>query len=287
VTIQRDYGDRKNRKHARMKYVVEERGAAWFREELERRLGRPVEAPHAVRFDRVDDHLGWHAGPRGSWYLGLYVENGRVADTPRSLLRSALRTALLRFKPEIRITGQQNILLAGIPSEARAELEALFAAHGVETDPVALGLRRGAMACPALPTCGQAVAEAERSLPALVVAIEGALSELGLADEPVEIRMTGCPNGCARPRMGDIGIVGRSLGIYDLYLGGDRAGTRLNRLYAQGVREDAIVATLQPVLSRWRLERLAGETLGDFAERSGLEPLPVAASRVQKIEAGV
>jgi sulfite reductase beta subunit-like hemoprotein len=273
VTIQRDYGDRKNRKHARMKYVIEECGINWFRSELERRLGRPVERPHAVKFESVEDHLGWHEQRDGTWYLGLWVENGRVVDRVSSLLRTALRTALLRFQPGVRITGQQNILLTGIPHELRADVDALFAAHGVQTDPDALGLRRRAMACPALPTCGQAVAEAERALPDLVQAIERELADLDLASEPIDIRMTGCPNGCARPRMGDIGIVGRSLGIYDLFLGGDPTNSRLNQLYAQGVKSEAIVSTLRTAFERWKRDRFQGETLGDFAARCGAEIL--------------
>jgi sulfite reductase (ferredoxin) len=268
VTIQRDYGDRTNRKHARMKYVIEERGIEWFRSELERRLGRRVEDPRQVAFDGVDDHLGWHEQADGNFYLGIYIENGRVADRTTALHRSALRAAMQRFSPGVRITGQQNILLTNIPRTAREELEALFIAHGVETDPEALGLRRRAMACPALPTCGQAVAEAERALPDLVRAIERELETLGLASEPIDIRMTGCPNGCARPRMGDIGIVGRSLGLYDLYLGGNPTNTRLNQLFAQGVRTEAIVSTLRPALEEWRSEREAGESLGDFATRT-------------------
>lgn len=271
VTIQRDYGDRKNRRHARMKYVIEERGIAWFRGELERRLGRRVEDPRPVRFDEAQDHLGWRTQPGGKLQLGIYVENGRVADRPSSLLRSALRAAIGRFSPGLRITGGQNLLLVDLPESARPEIEELFASYGVETDPAKLGLRRKAMACPALPTCGLAVAEAERALPALVRAIERELAVLGMEEESIDIRMTGCPNGCARPRMGDIGIVGRSLDVYDLFLGGNRTGSRLNTLYAQGVRAESIVATLRPAFERWHRERREGEHLGDFASRVGLQ----------------
>jgi sulfite reductase (ferredoxin) len=272
VTIQRDYGDRKNRKHARMKYVIEELGIDWFRTELEDRFGRSVEDPHAAIFDGVEDHLGWHEQRDGTLYVGIYVENGRVVDRPSALHRSALRAVLQRFSPGVRITGQQNILLTDLPRSARQEVEATFKAHGVETDPEALGLRRRAMACPALPTCGQAVAEAERALPDLVRAIERELADLDLAGEPIDIRMTGCPNGCARPRMGDIGIVGRSLGLYDLYLGGNPTNTRINQLFALGVRTEAIVATLRPAFERWKRERERGESLGDFVIRIGMEP---------------
>ena len=271
VTIQRDYGDRKNRRHARMKYVVEERGIAWFRSELERRLGRSVADPRPVAFDDAHDHLGWHRQRDGAYYLGLYVENGRVADRTSALFRSGLRAALQRFAPGVRITGQQNVLLTGIAEADRAPLEALLREYGIETDPVKLGLHRRTMACPALPTCGLAVAEAERALPDIVRELQNALRALALDREEIGIRMTGCPNGCARPRMGDIGIVGRSLGVYDLFLGGDRAGTRLNLLFAQGVKREALVATLLPVLERWKRERLAGEALGDFVARAGAD----------------
>jgi sulfite reductase (ferredoxin) len=189
------------------------------------------------------------------------------------LLRTALRSALLQFSPGVRLTGQQNVLLTDIAGWARAGVDRLLAAHGVETDPEALGLRRRAMACPALPTCGLAVAEAERALPDLVRAIEQELRRFGLENEPIDIRMTGCPNGCARPRMAEIGIVGRSLGIYDLFVGGDQANSRLNQLFAQSVRSENIVATLRPAFIRWRSERRDGERLGDFATRYGLDTL--------------
>jgi sulfite reductase (ferredoxin) len=271
VTIQRDFGDRKNRKHARMKYLVEERGVAWFRAELERRLERAVEDPHPVHFAHAHDHLGWHREAGGTWFLGIYVENGRVADRTTGLVRSGLRAVLDRFDLGVRITGQQNLLLTGIRAEDREAVEAILHDHGIETDPVTLGLRRGAMACPALPTCGLAVAEAERALPAVVAEMQVLLHDLGLDGEGISIRMTGCPNGCARPRMGDIGIVGRSAGTYDLFLGGDAAGTRLNALFATGVKSEAIVRTLEPELVRWKRERRDGEAFGEFSNRVGKE----------------
>jgi sulfite reductase (ferredoxin) len=273
VTIQRDYGDRKNRKHARMKYVIEERGIEWFRAQLEDRLGRRVEDPHDVRFDDAPDHLGWHLQADGAWYLGLYVESGRVADTTGSLARSGLKKVIAGYAPGVRITGQQNVLLAGIASSDRGAIETILRDHGIQINPKNLGLRRGAMACPALPTCGQAVAEAERALPAVVRAIERELEELGLADEPIGIRMTGCPNGCARPRMGDIGIVGKSLDLYDIYVGGDRPNTRLNALFATNVKSGALAATLRPVLELWKHQRQQDEPFGNFAHRHGIDRL--------------
>lgn len=273
LTVQRDYGDRTNRKHARMKYVVEERGVAWFRERVETRLGRALADPLPIAFDDADDHLGWHEGADGTWFLGILVENGRVVDRVTSMLRSALREVAERFAPDLRITAQQNLLLVGIAPEQRPQIDALFHRYGVRVDPARHGVGRRSMACPALPTCGQAVAEAERALPALLERVEAELARLDLDGDRLSVRMTGCPNGCARPRLGDIGIVGRSLGLYDLYLGGDVQNTRLNALYAKGVALDAIVPTLRIVLEAWKREGREGEPLGDFAYRFGVERL--------------
>src|SRR6266568_1152503 len=270
VMIQRDYGDRQNRKHARMKYVVEERGIAWFRAELERRLGHSVQDPRTISWHDVEDHLGWHTQDDGRWFLGLYVENGRIKDDMTGHMRTALRHAIKEFQPGIRLTGQQNILLTDLTEAQRVPLEALLAQYGVSTDPI-MGVRRYAMACPALPTCGLALAEAERALPAVVRQIEAELDALGMADEPLSVRMTGCPNGCARPYMGDIGIVGRTKDVYNIYLGGDWSNTRLNTLYAASVHLKDLAATVRPLLALWRDERIAGETFGDFCYRVGLD----------------
>ncbi|WP_376796626.1 NADPH-dependent assimilatory sulfite reductase hemoprotein subunit [Thermogemmatispora sp.] len=273
VTIQRDYGDRQNRKHARMKYVVEERGIEWFRAELERRLGHAVADPHPLRWEGVDDHLGWHEQGDGRWFLGVYVENGRVRDTETCQLRTGLRRAIETFRPGIRLTGQQNILLTDLTAEQREPLEALLREHGIETDPARLGVKRYAMACPALPTCGLAVAEAERALPGVVREIGRQLEELGLAGERLSLRMSGCPNGCARPYMGDIGFVGRSKDLYNIYVGGDWENTRLTTLYAASVPLREIPATIRPLLLLWRAERAPGETFGDYCQRVGVEYL--------------
>ena len=270
VTIQRDYGDRQNRKHARMKYVVEERGIAWFRAELEQRLGHSVQDPRPLTWHDVEDHLGWHAQGDGRWFLALFVENGRIKDSSTMHMRSGLRQAIEEFRPGIRLTAQQNILLTDITEAQRGPLTALLASHGIPTNPAELGILRLSMACPALPTCGLALAEAERVLPAVVQQIEADLQALGLANESLSIRMTGCPNGCARPYMGDIGIVGRTKDIYNIYLGGDLLNTRLNTLYAPSVRLNELAATVRPLLALWRDERTPGETFGDFCYRVGL-----------------
>jgi sulfite reductase (ferredoxin) len=274
VTIQRDFGDRTNRKHARMKYLVEERGIAWFRAELERRLGRVLRAPRPVAWRGVDDHLGWHRQADGRWFLGLWVENGRIKDAPDAQFRTGLRAAVAAFGPGIRLTGQQNLLLTDIAEEQREALAALLARHGIAADAATLGgVRRHAMACPALPTCGLALADAERALPMLVRQVEAELAELGLAGERLSIRMTGCPNGCARPYMGDIGLVGKTKDVYNIYVGGDWANTRLNALFAASVHVTALTSTLRPLLVLWKDGRVQDETLGDFCHRVGIEAL--------------
>lgn len=280
VTVQRDYGDRQNRKHARMKYVVAERGIPWFRAEVEGRIGRKVQDPRPVSWDDVEDHLGWHQQGDGRWFVGIYVENGRVKDAGEMRLRQGLRAVVDEFRPGVRLTAQQNILLIDITAEQRPAVEARLAEYGIVSNPKKLGLRRLAMACPALPTCGQALAEAERVSPTFVEQIEADLRELGLEGEPISIRMTGCPNGCARPYMGDIGIVGRTKDIYNVYIGGDQPNTRLNTLYASMVHFNKLAETVHPLLEIWRDERQVGEKFGDFCYRVGVDYLRERASTI-------
>jgi len=286
VTVQRDYGDRTNRKHARMKYVVEERGIPWFKEEVERRIGRQLPDPHDIRFEDVCDHLGWHEQPDGRWFLGISVENGRIHDIERPAstnhsdeqrplaLRSGLRTLLSQYGCSLRITPQQNLLLCDIAENDRADVERVLREHGVITDATELGIHRYAMACPALPTCGLALTDAERTLPALIDQVQDILNELGAGDERLSVRMTGCPNGCARPYMGDIGIVGRSLNLYDIFIGGDWENTRLNRVAFPKVKSADLIGTLRPAIENWLRGRNAHETFGDYYHRIGFDALP-------------
>ncbi len=270
VTVQRDYGDRKNRRHARMKYVVEERGIDWFRAEVESRLGRSVQDPREITWEDAQDHLGWQSQGDGRWTLGVYVENGRIKDSGAEQLRTGLRHVIATFTPGIRLTPQQNILLTDIQDTQRDLLTEALAVYGIPTNPADVGTRRFAMACPALPTCGLALAESERVLPTVIRQIEADLRTLGLADEPLSVRMTGCPNGCARPAMGDIGIVGRTKDVYNLYVGGDRVNTRMNALYASSMHLNDLASTIRPLLTLWREERTANEAFGDFCYRVGL-----------------
>ncbi|HTX59464.1 MAG TPA: NADPH-dependent assimilatory sulfite reductase hemoprotein subunit [Verrucomicrobiae bacterium] len=271
VTVQRDYGDRANRKHARLKYLVQERGIDWLRGEVEHRIGRRLADPNPVRFQGARDHLGWHAQADGNRYLGLHVASGRIADRVTALVRRGIRAVLERHRAGVHLTPQQNLLLTGISPRDVGAVDALLRSYGVETDPAKLGIRRAALACPALPTCGLAVAEAERALPAVVDLLERELARLGLGGEEIAVRMTGCPNGCARPRTSEIGIVGRSLGIYDVFVGGDAAGRRLNEVLARGVPQNELIGVLRPLLQRWKVERLPGEAFGDFAARAKIE----------------
>jgi len=263
----RDYGDRANRKHARLKYVLAERGPDWFRAEVEARAGFTLEAPRPFAFARQGDLYGWHRQHDGRWFLGLYVEAGRIRDSETRRFKSALRQIIAEFKPEVRLTPNQNLLLSGVAESDREAVTRILADHGVPVENQAAAVRRAALACPALPTCGLALAESERALPGLLDRLEALFAELGLGDEEITVRMTGCPNGCARPFMAEIALVGRAPGKYNLYLGGNLPGTRLNREYRPSVKAEEIIPVLRPVLRRWRDERRPGERFGDFAAR--------------------
>ena len=289
VRIQCDHGDRSNRKHARLKYLVEEWGVPKFKAEMERRLGHGLEPARSLKWMDVDDHLGWHEQRDGRWFLGVYVENGRIRDSDGMQMKAAFRRLVEEFRPGIRLTPQQNILFTDIAEGQRPPVERLLTDHGVpKVEDVSYALRYS-MACPALPTCGLAVSDAERALPPVVRALEREMERLGLQDQRLSVRMTGCPNGCARPYLGDIGFVGRTLNFYNVYVGGDFEGTRLNRLYAEMVHKDRLVETLMPLLSFYQENRQPGESFGDFCHRVGIEELkrrfsPVAMKpgRVQK-----
>lgn len=267
LTIHRDFGDRTNRKHARLKYILEEKGVAWFRQELESRVGFKLGDPKPFKFVRQGDAFGWHAQKDGRWFLGLYVETGRIKDQGNVRLKTALKTLIERYSPEIRLTPSQNIILSNLQASDREAITQLLASHGVPVENQGTLLGRASMACPALPTCGLALAESERYLPDLLTRIEKSLSELGLSQEEIVIRMTGCPNGCARPYMAEIGFVGKSPGKYSIYLGGNESSTRLNRSFREGVKDAEIVPLLSGLFSRFKAERVGGERFGDWCAR--------------------
>ncbi|HNC23613.1 MAG TPA: NADPH-dependent assimilatory sulfite reductase hemoprotein subunit [Opitutaceae bacterium] len=268
LTIHRDFGDRTNRKHARLKYVVEERGVPWVVEEINRRTGFALTGVRRFEFTTTGDRYGWNRAVDGSQFLTLFVETGRVKDVPGHTLKTALRQVAERFPHvEFRISANQNVILANVPEADRAAITTLLKAHGVKVEQQASVLHAASMACPALPTCGLALAESERALPGYIDRIEKLGGELGLGGEEIVIRSTGCPNGCARPYMAEIALVGKAPGRYQLWLGGNAAGTRLNRVYRETVKDADLETELRPLLTRWRDERTAGERFGDFAAR--------------------
>ena len=285
LTAYRDFGDRTNRKHARLKYVLEEKGAAWFRVEVETRAGITLGEPAPMNFTQQGDLFGWHRQTDGNLFLGLYVEAGRIKDTPNRQLKTALRRIVEKHRVEVRLTPSQNLLLANVPASARDDITAILAEHGVPVENQARAVRRSSMACPSLPTCGLGLAESERFLPSLLDQFETELAALGLADEELIVRMTGCPNGCARPYMAEIGFVGRAPNKYNIYLGGSETCMRLNREFRASVKSEDIMKELRPVLARWRDERVGGERFGDFAQRVILPELEAAKAAAQAANA--
>lgn len=273
VTVHRDFGDRTNRKHARLKYVLHEWGVEKFRAELQSRLAFPLQDPRPMPAFKVLDHLGWHEQGDGNLYVGLPIDSGRIADFGSNRIRSGLREIITRFNLPVRLTAQQNILLCDIRDEGRAAIEALLKEYGIVTVDAISGLRRNSIACPALPTCGLAITEAERALPHVLEEIDAALEETGLAGEPIVLRMTGCPNGCARPYVAELALVGRTANKYVIYLGGDAVGTRLAKPFLDLVPIGEVAGTLKPIFVRFREERVAGETFGDFCDRAGFDSL--------------
>jgi sulfite reductase (NADPH) hemoprotein beta-component len=268
ITIHRDFGDRTERKHARLKYVVQERGADWTRAEVEKRAGTKLEPARNCQFTTMGDLYGWRKAVDGTWFLTLFIETGRIKDVDGHRMKTALREAAERFPNiEFRLSANQNVILANIAESDKSALAALLAAHGVKTENQATVLHAAALACPALPTCGLALAESERMLPGLVDRIEALCAEVGLAGEEIIIRSTGCPNGCARPYMAEIGFVGKAPGRYQVWLGGNVSGTRLNRVWKEMVKDADIVNELRPVLARYATERHDGERFGDWCDR--------------------
>jgi len=256
------------RKRARLKYTIEDRGIDAFRAEVEKRIGYKLGAPRAYTFDRTGDALGWRQSADKKWHLTAFVENGRLKDVPGQTARKAVREIADLGICEFVVSANQNLMFVNVAAKNKAKIEAVLAAHGVATG-ASSGLRRNAMSCVALPTCGLALAEAERYLPTLVTEIEHLLESAGLRDDDIVIRMTGCPNGCARPYLAEIGFVGRGPGLYNLYLGAAFDGSRLSKMYAQDVGHERILALLAPIIAHYAKERLAGERFGDFTIRAG------------------
>ena len=267
VTVQRDWGDRKNRKHARLKYTIEDRGLDAFRSEVERRAGVKLDPARPFTFTSTGDRYGWNEATEGRGHLTLFVQNGRVRDVADAAQQTALRTIAQLHEGEFRITPNQNLVIANVPTSQQAQIEHL--AHEAGLLAPWAGLRRNSMACVALPTCGLALAESERYLPDLLNELDQRLAALGLSADDIVIRMTGCPNGCARPYLAEIGLVGKGPGRYNLYIGAAFDGSRLNKLYAEDLDHAGIIAALEPLFAAYAAERQKGERFGDFVIRAG------------------
>jgi sulfite reductase (NADPH) hemoprotein beta-component len=270
ITIQRDYGNRSERKNARFKYTVDRLGLETIKAELENRLGFFLEEAKPFNFEHNGDRYGWLEGVQGKWHFTLFVEGGRVADFGDYRLKSGLREIAKVHTGEFRLTPNQNLIIANISSRKKKEIEELIEQYGLTDGKYVSALRRSSMACVALPTCGLAMAEAERYLPRLIDKIEQIVDQNGLRDEEITIRMTGCPNGCARHTLGEIAFIGKAPGKYNMYLGASFDGSRLSKMYRENIGEEEILRELHLLLARYAKERLEGERFGDFTIRAGI-----------------
>mgnify|MGYP002052860520 FL=1 len=263
VKIQRDHGDRTDRRHARLKYTIEDRGINWFRDELNQRLGWNLDPVRDFSFESTTDRYGWNEEGDDHWAYGLFVEGGRL----RGKAKKAIRQVAELVDCEFRLTANQNLVIARVTDAGKKEIENIFLSHQVTDSLSHSALRLNSIACTALPTCSLALAESERYLPTLIDELDKIIDELGLREESIAIRSTGCPNGCGRPYLGEIGLVGKSPGKYNLYLGAGFDGMRLNKLYRPAIQHEEILTLLRPVLEDFSKNRMENERFGDFCIR--------------------
>jgi sulfite reductase (NADPH) hemoprotein beta-component len=270
VMIQRDYGDRTDRKHARLKYTIADRGIDWFKAELFKRLGFELPAPRPFTFTTQGDRFGWLQGFDGRWHLTLRIEAGRIGDTPGKPYLTGLEKIAAIHQGDFRLTANQNLIIANVPASECMNIDRLVADHGLGKALFTTPLRRDALACVSLPTCSLAMAEAERYLPSFVDRVDDLLAKHGLRGIPLTLRITGCPNGCARPYLAEIGLIGRAPGRYTLRLGADAVGSRLNVVYRDNIDENAMLTALDELIARYAAERNKDERFGDFLWRVGV-----------------
>jgi len=269
VGTQRDWGNRSNRKNARTKYTLERVGVETFKAEVERRSGITFEPIRSYHFTERGDRFGWVKGVENRWHLTLFIENGRILDYPDRLLKTGMAEIARIHKGDFRLTANQNLVVAGVPTRDKAKIEALARQYGLINDEVS-PQRKASMACVAFPTCPLAMAEAERFLPGFVTQVEGIMSAHGLAKDDIILRVTGCPNSCGRSMLAEIGLVGKAVGRYNLYLGGDRSGTRIPRMYRENITDSEILSIIDDTTGRWAAERHPQEAYGDFVLRAGI-----------------
>lgn len=273
VKVQRDYGNREDRKRARMKYLIFDWGMERFKAKVEEYYGQSLPEPHAADVTGVEDLIGWHEQGDGKLFLGINIENGRVQDKGDLRIKSALHRLLSQYRMDTRLTALQAVVLCDIDPADRGDIDRILSEHGVKPVEDLSLIRRYSIACPAFPTCGLSITESERVLPQLIDQLDGVISELNLEEHKIALHMTGCPNGCARPYTPDIGLVGRSVGKYTMFLGGNAEGTRLAFIYQDQVPLEDIPVVLKPLLTAFREERNERESFGDFCDRLGLEGL--------------
>jgi sulfite reductase (ferredoxin) len=273
IKVQRDFGNRADRKTARLKYLIHNWGLEQFKSKVDEYFGSVLPEPHPADVHGFDDHIGWHEQGDGKLFYGLNVENGRIQDHDEFRLKTALREICRTIKPGIRLTAHQSILFTDVAPGDRERLELILRDHGVKLSEEISNVRRWSMACVAWPTCGLAITESERALPGIIDQLEVELAKLGLSSETFTLRMTGCPNGCARPYNCDIGLVGKAVGKYTIFAGGRLLGDRLNFNFRDMVPADEVVPTLVPLLAYFKQDRQEGETLGDFCHRKGRDEL--------------
>lgn len=269
VMIQRDYGDRSVRKHARFKYTIDDRGIEWFINELQTRLGWNLEPARSFHFESNGDRYGWVKGSNGKWHFTLFIQNGRVKDDGDYRLMTGLREIAKIHTGDFRLTSNQNLIIGNVSAQKKKKIEELIKDHGITDGLHYSALRRNSMACVAFPTCGLAMAESERYLPTLIDKVEAILEGVGLREQEITIRMTGCPNGCARPMLAELAFIGKAAGKYNMYLGGGFAGNRLNKLYKENIGESEILDSLQTIIPHYAKERQGEEHFGDFVIRAG------------------
>lgn len=268
ITIQRDYGNRSVRKYARFKYTIDARGIDWLIEELHKRLGYTLQQQRPYVFEHNGDRYGWVKGAKGRWNYTIFIENGRIRDVEGYEMLTGLREIAKIHTGDFRLSPNQNLVIGDVTPQKKKQITELIAKYGLENPAQNSALRRNSMACVALPTCGLAMAEAERYLPTLIDKLEIVVDEAGLKDKEILIRMTGCPNGCARSALGEIGFIGKGPGKYNLYLGGGFSGERLSKIYRENIGEEEILASLKPIIHHYAKERLDGEHFGDFVIRT-------------------
>ena len=269
MTTQRDHGNRQDRAQARLKYTIERKGLDWFKQEVESRLGFALEQAREFSFESNGDRYGWVKGEDGKEHLTLFIQNGRIKDTADYPLKTGLLEIAKIHKGDFRMTANQNVIIGSITAEEKPEIEKLIAQYKLYKGLHQTGMRLSSMSCVALPTCALALTESERYLPDLVTELEEIMKGNGLRDDAIVIRMTGCPNGCARPYLGEIGLVGKGPGSYNVYLGAAFDGSRLNKLYRDSVPQDNLVPLLRPIIIDYANNRQKNEKFGDFVIRSG------------------